>query len=204
MDATTAGERVRRLRKLRGVTQQDLARLSRLSLRTIKAVEADEGNHRNETLHAVARALQAHTSDFTTPGPRRPAHGRPASPPSLTGQHATGAAASACRIAARLASAGEAGPPSAIPQLDRVPSLTGIFRTEPAKLQAQHAHEAAATASNRMANSLSRATSSRTGRSRLTVRADFTGPSRAVKTLSPSAVACDWSPAAVSAEARPA
>jgi transcriptional regulator with XRE-family HTH domain len=79
MDATTAGERVRRLRKLRGLTQQDLARLSRLSLRTIKAVEADEGNHRNETLHAVAKALRAHTSDFTTPGQRehQPVPGEP-------------------------------------------------------------------------------------------------------------------------------
>jgi transcriptional regulator with XRE-family HTH domain len=79
MDATTTGERVRMLRKLRGLTQQDLARLSRLSLRTIKAVEADEGNHRNETLHAVARALQAHTSDFTTRGQRehQPVPGEP-------------------------------------------------------------------------------------------------------------------------------
>lgn len=67
-DDTTIGDRVRRLRKLRGMTQQDLRRTSRLSIRTIKDVEADNGNHRNETLHAIARALQVRTSDLTTPG----------------------------------------------------------------------------------------------------------------------------------------
>lgn len=68
MDNSTTGARVRRLRKLRGMTQQDLRRASRLSLRTIKDVEAGIGNHRNETLHKIAQALQARTSDFLTPG----------------------------------------------------------------------------------------------------------------------------------------
>jgi transcriptional regulator with XRE-family HTH domain len=68
MDITTTGERIRRLRKLRGLTQQDLARLSRRSLRTIKDVESDNGSHRNETFHAIAKALQARTSDLTSPG----------------------------------------------------------------------------------------------------------------------------------------
>lgn len=68
MNDTTTGDRVRRLRKLRGLTQQDLARLSRRSLRTIKDVEGDNGNQRNETLHAIARALQVRTSDLTNPG----------------------------------------------------------------------------------------------------------------------------------------
>lgn len=66
--SSTTGDRVRRLRKLRGLTQQDLARLSRRSLRTIKDIEGDNGSHRNETLHAIARALHVRTSELTNPG----------------------------------------------------------------------------------------------------------------------------------------
>jgi transcriptional regulator with XRE-family HTH domain len=66
----TAGDRVQRLRKLRGLTQRDLARISRLSLRTVKTVEQDTGHPRQETLHAIARALHVRTSDLTVPGER--------------------------------------------------------------------------------------------------------------------------------------
>ena len=66
--SSTAGERVQRARKLRGLTQRDLARLSRLSLRTVKTVEQDAGHPRNETLHALAEALQLRTSDLSAPG----------------------------------------------------------------------------------------------------------------------------------------
>ncbi len=61
------------------MTQQDLARLSGLSVRTIKDVEGDAGNHRGETLHALARAMQLRTSDLTTPGERehQPVPGEP-------------------------------------------------------------------------------------------------------------------------------
>jgi len=61
------------------MTQDDLRRASRLSLRTIKDVEQDHGNHRNETLHAIAKALQVHTSDLTAPGRRehQPVPGEP-------------------------------------------------------------------------------------------------------------------------------
>lgn len=68
MDDSTTGDRIRRLRKLRGMTQDDLRRAARVSLRTVKDVEADHGNHRNETLHKIARALQVRTSDLTAPG----------------------------------------------------------------------------------------------------------------------------------------
>lgn len=68
MNDSTTGARVQRLRKLRGMTQQDLRRASGLSLRTIKDVEADHGSHRNQTLHAIAKALQAQTSDLVAPG----------------------------------------------------------------------------------------------------------------------------------------
>jgi transcriptional regulator with XRE-family HTH domain len=50
------------------MTQQDLRRAARLSLRTIKDVESDNGNHRNQTLHAIAEALQVRTSDLTALG----------------------------------------------------------------------------------------------------------------------------------------
>jgi len=68
MEITTTGARIRRLRKLRGMTQDDLRRASRLSLRTIKDIEQDHGNHRNQTLHAIAQALQVRTSDLNGPG----------------------------------------------------------------------------------------------------------------------------------------
>jgi transcriptional regulator with XRE-family HTH domain len=66
----SVGDRVRRAQKLRGMTQPDLARLSGLSVRTIKDVEGDIGNHRGETLHAIAKALQMRTSELTAPGER--------------------------------------------------------------------------------------------------------------------------------------
>lgn len=67
-DDTTIGDRIRRLQKLRGLNQTDLARLSGLSRRTISDIESDVGNHRGETLHKIAEALQVRTSDLTTPG----------------------------------------------------------------------------------------------------------------------------------------
>jgi transcriptional regulator with XRE-family HTH domain len=69
-DDSTVGDRVRRLAKLHGLTQDDLRRATGLSLRTIKDVMGDHGNHRNETLHKIAVALQVRTSDLTSPGER--------------------------------------------------------------------------------------------------------------------------------------
>lgn len=67
-DDSTVGSRLRRLAKLRGLTQDDLRRKTGLSLRTIKDVMGDHGNHRNETLHKIAVALEVHTSDLATAG----------------------------------------------------------------------------------------------------------------------------------------
>jgi hypothetical protein len=61
------------------MTQDDLRRASGLSLRTVKDIEQDHGGHRNETLHKVARALHARTSDLMVPGERehQPVPGEP-------------------------------------------------------------------------------------------------------------------------------
>jgi transcriptional regulator with XRE-family HTH domain len=67
-DDSTTGDRVRRLRILRGMSQGDLATAARVSLRTVKDIEAGNGHQRGETLHKVARALRARTSDLTAPG----------------------------------------------------------------------------------------------------------------------------------------
>lgn len=79
MDASTVGERVRRLAKLRGMTQDDLRKATGLSLRTVKDVMGGHGAHRNATMHKIARALQVRTSDLVNPGERehQPVPGEP-------------------------------------------------------------------------------------------------------------------------------